>query len=153
MAGITNPDYDLGDAVHPFYQLIRLLPLVGFSINKFQPTLTMVKYLPTWHLVGDSQSLGMLQTGPLQAKSLPQREGREEMQAWAPPFPGNLCSLSGTPNWVPSLLACVLECPPGEGSYHACFCLLEPRWSTCAGWLGGVPEPAIVSLLQAVSSL
>lgn len=71
--------------VHSFYRLIRFSPLVGFSINKFQPTLTMVKYLPAWHLVGDSQSLGMLQTGPLQAKSL--LRGRKEMQAWGTPFP------------------------------------------------------------------
>lgn len=71
MADRKDPDCGLGDAGAAFSRLITFPPLVGFSINKFQPTLTMVKYLPAWHLVGDSQPLGMLQTGPLQAKSLP----------------------------------------------------------------------------------
>lgn len=102
----------------PFYQLIRFPPSVGLSINKFQPTLTVVKYSPTWHLVGDSQSLGMLQTAPLSL-----REGREEIQAWGAPFPWRSVFSPQHPR-----LARALECPPGEDSHHTCFHLLEPRW-------------------------
>lgn len=111
VAGTKNSGSDLGMPACPFYQLIRFPPSVGFSINKFQPTLTMVKYLPTWHLVGDSQSLGMLQTAPLQAS-----EGREETRAWGAPFPWRSVFSPQHPR-----LACALECPPGEGSHVSIF--------------------------------
>lgn len=131
----------------PFYQLIRFPPSVGLSINKFQPTLTVVKYSPTWHLVGDSQSLGMLQTAPLSL-----REGREEIQAWGAPFPWRSVFSPQHPR-----LARALECPPGEDSHHTCFHLLEPRWvlkwGNCAHWLGGATHGRVPGPLQPAAAL
>lgn len=102
-------------------------PLVGFSINKFQPTLTMVKYLPAWHLVGDSQPLGMLQTGPPQAKSLPSREGRNAGV-------GRSLSLEAAfslqyPQLGLFIFACALECPE-EGSHTSCVFLSLAQMGT-----------------------
>lgn len=97
----------LGDASAPLLSAHQISSLGRIQPNKFQPTLTMVKYLPAWHSVGDSQSLGMLQTGPLQAKLLPQREGRNAGMGHSLPFPGSR----------------VLSPTPPTGSLHFCLCI------------------------------